>query len=290
MLTSDHTLIKHRRNWSSIYHCPQHTHYLKVGTSHQIQTEVLLYQSAKSLWFQLPDLLWYDILADDISWMKESVMGWWLYSDIFTQDCHDMGYIWDEHFADFCAYQSHHLACQLSSVWSISLWSFVSKRDMLRSEWKIDSSLIETIYSMIAWVLQPLPIARNHGDHNPYNIFESWFIDLEDSFMGPIWYDTVTSLTQNFRFPISGAELCQQHRFTPIQIQQYYIQLLSSHDCDSDQIFWALMIMRWIFVTVWSWAFPLLEQYRYSKLKHTIEHYIDWWNMHTYFIKNYRTI
>ena len=291
MLTSQHNIIKHRRNWSIIYSCPEYTHYLKVGTSEQIESEVNLYQSAKSLGFSLPDLLWYEIETNDISWMKESVMAWLLYSDIFTNDCDINWQISNDHFMKFCTYQKKHLACQESSVGcNFITWWFKKQRDALRWEWCINHSIINELDHKIWVISESIPTVWNHGDHNPYNIFEEWFIDLEDSFMGPLWYDTITSLTQNFRFPIAGGELCQQHRFSTQQIREYIDIVLWDHlYLKNKDIFGALFIMRGIFVTVWSHAFPILQQFRYSRLWEAIEYFLQWWDMIEYFIDHYAT-
>jgi Ser/Thr protein kinase RdoA (MazF antagonist) len=65
----------------------------------------------------------------------------------------------------------------------------------------IEKSLIDDCIKKIESITKTLPIVWNHGDHNPYNIFTDGLIDLEDSFDGPLGYDTITALTQNFRFP-----------------------------------------------------------------------------------------
>jgi hypothetical protein len=81
-------------------------------------------------------------------------------------------------------------------------------------------------------------------------------------------YDTVTSLTQNFWFPISDAELTQEHRFNDEQIEEF---LNATQDILHDpHVFGALFFMRAIFVTVGSDSTPLLETYRYQKLKEAI--------------------
>jgi 5-methylthioribose kinase len=89
----------------------------------------------------------------------------------------------------------------------------------------LEHDLAEKLIEKINQDISIVKSAWNHGDHNQYNIFDNGVIDLEDSFYGPIGYDTITSLTQNFWFPDSRkseiGELTRQHSFTKEQLQTY---------------------------------------------------------------------
>jgi hypothetical protein len=104
-------------------------------------------------------------------------------------------------------------------------------------------------------------------------------------------YDTITALTQNFRFPTEWWELNQQHRFTSEQISRYLTYCTNKNiNFLENDIFWTLFLMRGIFATVRTNIFPILREFRYKKLEHVMKTYREWSiDMREYFIKNYNT-
>lgn len=290
-MLQEYHLIKHRRNWSTIYQCKHYTHYMKVWSQEMIQSEVDMYSIVHQYWFPLPTLLEYNIEHDDISYMKEESLEGNLFADVFTYDCEQYWEIRKNHFDSFCLYQKNHLYFQLQTQDKALAQTFFDKFEDLYEEGEIDHNIIDQLKEKIVRVTATLPVVRNHGDHNPYNIFTDGLIDLEDSFDGPLWYDTITALTQNYWFPTQGGELNQQHAFTEGQINRY-LKYCSRKEIDfmDNDIFAALFIMRWIFATVKTVNFPWLYQFRYKKLLQTITEYLNGnQNMIHYFITHYKT-
>ena len=256
-----------------------------------IQSEVDMYSIVHQYWFPLPTLLEYNIEHDDISYMKEESLEGNLFADVFTDDCEQCWEIRKNHFDSFCLYQKNHLYFQLQTQDKALAQTFFDKFEDLYEEGEIDHNIIDQLKEKIVRVTATLPVVRNHGDHNPYNIFTDGLIDLEDSFDGPLWYDTITALTQNYWFPTQGGELNQQHAFTEGQINRY-LKYCSRKEIDfmDNDIFAALFIMRWIFATVKTVNFPWLYQFRYKKLLQTITEYLNGnQNMIHYFITHYKT-
>lgn len=289
-MLQEYHLIKHRRNWSTIYQCKHHTHYMKVWDQQMIQYEVDMYNLIQQYWFPLPKLLEYNIEQDDISYMKEESLDWNLFADVFTLDCDQYWEIQKNHFDSFCLYQKNHLFFQLQTQDKyIAEWWF-HRFEYLYQEWKISIEIIDKVIEKINNIVSRLPKVWNHWDHNPYNIFTDWLIDLEDCFNGPLWYDTITALTQNFRFPIQWWELNQQHSFTKSQIHRY-LKYCTRKEIDflDDDIFATLFILRWIFVTVKTIDFPLLHDFRYERLNNLMKLYLDWSSdILEYFIQYYK--
>ncbi|AKH33096.1 hypothetical protein XF24_00772 [candidate division SR1 bacterium Aalborg_AAW-1] len=290
-MLQEYHLIKHRRNGSTIYQCKHYTHYMKVGSQEMIQSEVDMYSIVHQYGFPLPTLLEYNIEHDDISYMKEESLEGNLFADVFTYDCEQYGEIRKNHFDSFCLYQKNHLYFQLQTQDKALAQTFFDKFEDLYEEGEIDHNIIDQLKEKIVRVTATLPVVRNHGDHNPYNIFTDGLIDLEDSFDGPLGYDTITALTQNYWFPTQGGELNQQHAFTEGQINRY-LKYCSRKEIDfmDNDIFAALFIMRGIFATVKTVNFPGLYQFRYKKLLQTITEYLNGnQNMIHYFITHYKT-
>lgn len=289
-MLQEYHLIKHRRNWSTIYQCKHHTHYMKVWDQQMIQSEVDMYNLIQQYWFPLPKLLEYNIEQDDISYMKEESLDWNLFADVFTLDCDQYWEIQKNHFDSFCLYQKNHLFFQLQTIdKNIAEWWF-RRFECLYEEWKISIEIIDKVIDKINNIISKLPKVWNHGDHNPYNIFTDWLIDLEDCFNGPLWYDTITALTQNFRFPMRWWELNQQHSFTEPQIYRY-LKYCTRKEIDllDNDIFATLFILRWIFVTVKTLDFPLLHDFRYKRLEKVMKLYLDWSSdILGYFIQYYK--
>lgn len=290
-MLQEYDLIKKRRNGSFIYQSKQHTHYIKVGDRAAIEYEVHMYDLIQKFGFPLPKLLEYTIEEDDFCMMKEESLEGNLFADVFTQDCEELWAIHKNHFDFFCLYQKNHLYFQLQTQDKAIAQTFFDKFEDLYEEGEIDHNIIDQLKEKIVRVTARLPVVRNHGDHNPYNIFTDGLIDLEDSFDGPLWYDTITALTQNYWFPTQGGELNQQHAFTEGQINRY-LKYCSRKEIDfmDNDIFAALFIMRWIFATVKTVDFSWLYQFRYKKLLQTITEYLNGnQNMIHYFITHYKT-
>ena len=118
------------------------------------------------------------------------------------------------------------------------------------------------------------------------NLFANIFTkDCDD-----LGYDTITAITQNFWFPVSGWELNQQHYFTQEQIDHYltYCARREINFLDND-IFATLFLMRGIFATVKTLDTPLLHDFRYERLTELCKEYLSWQeDMLTYFKNNYR--
>lgn len=293
-MLQDYHLVKHRRNWSTIYRCNHYTHYMKLGPKEEIDKEVQLYQKLKACDIPLPTLLGFEAHDDDLGWMKEESLHWRLYADLFTESYETHGNISSELIEEFIAYQHRHLQWQAKTIWKIDIINnpFMSY-SYLYEEWEINHDTISALMEKIDQDTRDLPHCWNHGDHNPYNIFSDGVIDLEDWFYGTMWYDTITALTQNYWFPRNNwepGELTRQHEFTWEQIQ-YFLENISKNtlgiDFTSPSVFWALFILRGIFVTVKSDETPLLRAYRYNRLKAVIDKYIAGENMIAHFQETY---
>lgn len=290
-----HHIIKHRRNGSTLYRCNHHTHYMKVGGAQEIEHEVDLYQKLKTAWIPLPELLWFEINEDDLSWMKEELLTWELYADIFTREFEATWFISEEAFNNFVKYQLEHLDVQCKIAWDQTITNIgFDSYQYLFSEWLLEHDLAEKLIEKINQDVSIVKNAWNHGDHNQYNIFNNGVIDLEDSFYGPIGYDTITSLTQNFWFPDPRnneiGELTRQHSFTKEQVQAYMTSIQKNEvwiNFMDSNVFGALFLMRGVFVTVKSDWFPLLRKFRYQKLNQAIQAYLAWENMVDYFVNWY---
>lgn len=290
-MLEEYQLIKHRRNGSTIYQCKHHTHYMKVGNEQTIASEVEMYTTIHKYWFPLPTLLEYTLLPDGISFMKEESLEGNLFADIFTQDCEQHGVIQKNNFDSFCLYQKNHLFFQKTTQDKNLSHNIFQWFEDLYEENIIEKSLIDECRNKVEHSVKEISIVWNHGDHNPYNIFTDGLIDLEDSFDGPLWYDTITAVTQNFRFPSQGWELNQQHIFTPDQIL-HYLTYCSNKDINllDNDIFGTLFLMRWMFATVKSEMFPTLRNFRYKKLEQVMKKYTEWsTDFLDYFIEHYQT-
>lgn len=267
---------------------------MKLGPKDEIEKEVALYQKLKAVNIPLPSLLWFETYEDDLGRMKEEAIPGLLYSDLFTESYEKDWYIDNTFLEKFIAYQHNHLTWQSHTIGDKSIVSEpFNKYKYLYSEWFLDHTLIDACITKIALATKDEPQWWNHGDHNAYNIFENGVIDLEDSFFGPLWYDTITAITQNYWFPYPNSipwELTRQHVFTREQILQY-LEALSKHPIGinfmESQTFGALFLMRGIFVTVKSDSFPLLRSYRYERLQDAMNAFLQWENMIEFFLKNY---
>lgn len=293
-MLQDYHIVKHRRNWSTIYRCNHYTHYMKVWPKDEIEKEVALYEKLKAAGIPLPSLLWFEIHEDDLGWMKEEAIPGLLYAELFTESYDKHWFVEESILETFIQYQHNHLTGQAQTIWDTSIVADAfSKYEFLYSEWQIDHTLVEACISKIKHDTESEPQGWNHWDHNAYNIFENGVIDLEDSFYGALGYDTITAITQNYRFPYPNGEpweLTRQHVFSKEQIL-HYLETLSKHDIGINYMesatFGALFLMRGIFVTVQSDSFPLLKTYRYKRLQDAMEAYLNWENMIEYFLKNY---
>lgn len=262
-----------------------------MGASEEIAKEIALYETLRSHSVPLPRLLGYEAPTDDIGRMKEESLQWKLYAELFTDSYEANWHIDDALFAEFIDYQYRHLSAQKNTIDQKDIVADTfPKYTFLYEEWVIPSATIDVLLERIEHDTAALPQGWNHGDHNAYNIFNDGLIDLEDSFYGPLGYDTITAITQNFWFPSSDAELTKQHTFSPEQITRY-LDDLSVHplaiDFTDSRIFGALFLMRGIFVTVQSGATPMLEKYRYAKLQHAMEAYLAGVDMIAYCIEHY---
>lgn len=261
--------------------------------SDEITKEVVLYQKLKAHGVPLPALLGCETQIDDIGRMKEESLKWKLYAELFAEQYEKNGTVWTDLLSAFIAYQMRHLDAQQRIINDTTIIdSQFDKTPYLYSEWFLSHELIDRMQKQLNTDLATLPQAWNHGDHNPYNIFEDGIIDLEDWFFGPVWYDSITALTQNFWFPRAGeeGELTRQFMFTHEQLLSAFTELtthsLGINFTDS-RIFGALFLLRWIFVTVKSNATPILETYRYKKMQKAIEAYLQGEHMLEYFLKHY---
>lgn len=255
-----------------------------------IQSEVDMYSIVQQYGFPLPKLLEYNIENDDISYMKEESLEGNLFADVFTNDCEKYWEIKKNHFDSFCLYQKNHLFFQLQTQNKTITNREFSWFDDLYEEAQISKNLIDKVKAKVQSFAHILPNVWNHGDHNPYNIFTDWLIDLEDCFDWFLWYDTITALTQNFWFPIEWWELNQQHYFTEKQIYRY-LQYCSRKEINflDNNIFGTLFLMRGIFATVKTIDFPLLHDFRYERLINVMNKYVEWsTNFIEYFVENYK--
>lgn len=265
---------------------------MKVGDRKSIEQEVHMYDTIQDFGFPLPKLLEYTIEEDDFCFMKEESLEGNLFADVFTKDCESLWIIDKNHFDSFCLYQKNHLYFQLQTQDKSIAHTLFDKFQDLYEEGQIAHDIIDTLKDKITKITAKLPVVRNHGDHNPYNIFTDGLIDLEDSFDGPLGYDTISALTQNYWFPVDGWELNQQHAFTEDQINRY-LKYCSRKNLDllDNNLFATLFIMRWIFVTVKTIDFPLLYDFRYKRLKVLIDKYLNNdKDFIQYFIDHYRVI
>ena len=218
-----------------------------------------------------------------------------LYADIFTREFDENKSITDITFDKFLAYQLEHLTVQWNIAWGSQITSQeFDSFNYLFTEWYLDPTLAQQLIEKTATITKTMKWSWNHGDHNQYNIFENGVIDLEDSFYGPIWYDTITSLSQNFWFPDPIKwevwEFMRQHSFSKTQLKTYFTEIQKNTlwiDFMNSDIFGALFLMRAVFVTVKTDGLPLLRKYRYNKLTHAVQAYLKGENMINYFISLY---
>lgn len=287
-MLQDYEFVKHRRNGSTIYRCKEYTHYMKVGPWEEIQQEVRLYELLLSYDVPMPKLLGYEMMTDGLWRMKEESLKGKLYSEIFTESCDTHGFVEDSILDQFITYQKKHLVAQRNTIGKKVVDRAFDCHHHLHTEWFMESDKAHALMQKIDGIGVNVPHGRNHGDHNAYNIFQDGLIDLEDSFEWYLWYDTVTAITQNYRFPASWAELCRQHAFTEKQMRHYLTQL-STDDMsflDSDT-FGLLFLMRWIFCTVETQDAPMLQAYRYKRLHDAIDALFAGENMLEFFVKSY---
>lgn len=110
-----------------------------------------------------------------------------LYAELFTDSYEVNGVISEQLIDSFIAYQHHHLTAQHAMIDNTDIVSEeFPKFQFLYEEGKIESDLVDKLLQRLALDISHLPRARNHGDHNAYNIFNDGLIDLEDSFFGPV--------------------------------------------------------------------------------------------------------
>ena len=149
-----------------------------MWTHEDIAHEVGLYAKLHKAWFPLPQLIEHHVEKDSISWMKEEVVQWELYSDLFRESTQKSGSISDELFSQYLDYQLAHFHAQANfDHSSLDIGSFPSY-EYLYEEQVVETGLLDAVITKIDTVLSWLPMVWNHGDHNPYNIFTQGIIDL----------------------------------------------------------------------------------------------------------------
>mgnify|MGYP000114205768 CR=1 FL=1 len=288
MLREKYTYIKTRRNGSKIYQAGDGSHFAKAWLHEAVSQEADLYQKLGKYGIKLPTVISVQTIMMEQSFWEKT------FADLFTESYSQVNIIQEEIFDNFIVMNQSHLDSQIKLIGENITDKKFASFDHLAEENRIDPDLIKKAYEKIMNVVQSMPMTRNHWDYNPYNIFPEWVIDLEDWFLWPIGYDTITSLTQNYRFPDEGDyELHRQHSFSLPQIVSFLTRLsdnaIKINFLDKD-LFAALFLMRWAFVTAWSSRAPKSQAYRYELFQTLLEKFLAWEDLLHFFLSTYHKL
>ena len=140
-------------------------------------------------------------------------------------------------------------------------------------------NFIEELYKKIFNDIQEKGIyCLTHWDFNSRNIFKNWFIDVEDSYNGLLWYDLITLTTHLYWFEISWKRSIS-FSFEVSDIKKLFKLYNNIFSTKIEDTFTFLFLLRWIWACSWMWKFPEEQKYRFNRFKKYADKYLKWENI-----------
>ncbi len=246
--------------------------YLRIGPEETISRHLLVHREMARLGYPVAELL-AEGMHDGRRYFTERALEGARLTDIFAKDTEETGSVSDAHFAVFAELSMKLLDAEArSGAPALAVGSFRDgiHLDILVSEMPEHSEAIRERFARTSERLAGFPLILSHGDFNPANMFGEGMIDLEDAFLGPLGYDTVTALITTEWFPRSREyEYYRKYDFSESQKAAYYARadtLLEEHGFPPlTPRLPDFEFCRAVWMTVRMHEWPRIRQYRYDR-------------------------
>lgn len=198
-------------------------------------------------------------------------------------------------------------------IYSLSEWYFIAQKNTLNTIWNLDEiiksnqldkfysecsrgkfleiNLVDKLYEKIYKEFNNCNyFVLTHWDFNSMNLFQTWFIDVEDAYNWPFWYDLVTLLTHNYWFPVDWSWRKIAYSFDISDIKKTISLHNNIYWIDIKETFNLSFILRWIWACVWMEEYPEEQQFRFKRIHKYIEKYLDWADLYDVFLDDVEKI
>jgi len=128
-----------------------------------------------------------------------------------------------------------------------------------------------------------------HWDFNSRNILKNWFIDVENSFNGILWYDLISLVTHLYWFQVDW-ERSISFSFEVSDIKKLFKLYNNIFYMNIENTFNLLFLLRWLWACSWMWKFPEEQKYRFNRFKIYAEKYLKWEDILEYFFEEVQDI
>jgi hypothetical protein len=263
-----YTPIQTQRSGIAVYR--GETSYLRIGEQKSIERYIAIHDEMECAGFPVARALKRG-KEGDLSYFVEKSLGEKRFVTLFEEDTNRYGHASDEHLDKLIDITSVFLRAQCASIRERDEAAFARavRLEILCEELPHHAERIRATYTATLAKLKDYPFVLIHGDFNPANVYPEGVIDLEDSSVGPIGYDTSCVMLTHEWFPISGDyEYRARYIFTDEQQTRFADScdgVLAScgmpRASDAAQQF---MFLRAIWLTAGMSAWPKLQKYRYD--------------------------
>lgn len=246
--------------------------YLRIGEKTAIAHDLMQHHEMEKHKYPVAPVIAEGELNERAYFIEKS-LGPKSFRAIFEEDYLDRGVVADPHFNQFVSVMKKLHTAQVkarTTEWQVGDFASGVNVTKLSQELPIYREQIETRFVQAVERLKRLPGVLNHGDCNPANVYEKGIIDLEDSFLGPLGYDAVSSLcTIEWSPPTRNYEFHAQYKFTDEQ-KASYLKALSTLNTKSrlpslathfDDLAYCRAV--WLCSGMHEW--PRIQQWRFEK-------------------------
>ncbi len=246
--------------------------YLRIGEKTAIAHDLLQHRLMEKHKYPVAPIITEGELGGKGYFIEKS-LGSKSFRAIFQEDYLDRSHVADTHFSRFLAVMKKLYGMQIKArtpEWNTSDFAAGVNVTKLSQELPVYREQIETRFVHAVERLKKMPGVLTHGDCNPANVYEKGIIDLEDSFIGPLGYDVVSSIMTIDWSPLTrDFEFHAQYKFTDEQKDSYVksfstmntkvrLPSLSTHYDD-------LAFCRAIWLCSGMHEWPRIQQWRFEK-------------------------
>ncbi len=243
--------------------------FLRIGEVSKIKKDILFHKQMEVSGFPVAKFLAEGEFEGMYFFIEES-MGERCFGQIFSDEYREFGKISESSFLQFLTIVKIFATAQLSTRTAEKDWEGLRRGVQLErmcGELPQHRTKIEKRYDDIVTQLLPLPFVLTHGDFGPFNIYPKGVIDLEDSFMAPLGYDTISLMTHLDWFPdVSDDPYHKQYVFSEDQKEAYYAMLrevYGNEDIDIDtKLIAAFDFLKGTWFVVGLEKYPELKKFR----------------------------
>ncbi len=270
---TDYKLVDTQRNKTSAIYGGESV-FVRIGEPAKLEKDIAFHKKMESFGFPVAKLLREGEYEGMLYFIEES-LGETCFALLFKNEYEQHGEISEATFSQFMDVARKFALAQLTTATHDQNWEEVKRGVQLERICRELPHLrpqLEERYGEIIFRLSSASFVVTHGDFGPFNIFPKGIIDLEDSFMAPLGYDTIPFITHLDWFPDHSDDPYHKlYRFSENQVGEYLAMLRDVYEGQgieiNEQLIADFDFLRGIWFVVGLEKYQNLQSFRYALIE-----------------------